>query len=229
MKTYGRILLIALFLFFIWLTNAFGQSERSIEPFDAISVTGDIEIILTPGDEPKLKIDAHNIPEDQIKIRVAAGKLRIQLINALFYKDDDVTIEVFYQNLREIKAQAGTRIRCRDTIQGDQLTINVNSGAVANLKVEVNSFEGSASEGGNLKVAGQTTTQRASAASGGMYNAFKLESARTYAKANTGGQAEIVATESLEATANTGGIVEYKGNPKERSVRTILGGTITSF
>lgn len=229
MKTVYRIVLIVVFLIFVWLTHTFGQNTVKLDDFDAVLVTGDIELVLMPGNELKAEIDARNISDDEVKVRVVRGVLKVQVINSLFVKDDDVTVTVYYKNLRAIKGLAGAKIKHKGVISGDKLLIDLNSGAYANLEVSLNAFEGSASEGAVLKVKGTSTTQTANASSGARYDGVDLTTERAYAKAGTGGTVKIMAKEFLEATANTGGIIEYSGAPKEREIRTLLGGSIVNF
>ena len=226
MKTFSRILLVALFFLFIWLTRTFGQTQKTLQYFDGISVTGNITVILEKGDQEEATIYADGIPEDKVKVKNDQGTLKFKLLNSVFYKDDEVKIYVTYSDLRYIKGQAGAVIRNKGTLNGDKLKVVVNSGANVDLSVETNALNGSVSEGGILELDGRTGSQTASAATGGQYEAGNMESSRTFVKAGTGGQATVFAIETLEASANTGGVIEYEGRPKEKSVRKLLGGTV---
>ena len=226
MKTFSRILLVALFFLFIWLTRTFGQTKKSFDYFDGISVTGNITVILEKGEQPEATIYADGIPEDKVKVKNDQGVLKFKLLNSVFYKDDEVKIYVSYNELRFVKGQAGPIIKNRGTLSADKLKVVVNSGAMVDLEVESNALNGSASEGGILELDGKTGSQTASAVTGGQYEAGDMESSRTFVKAGTGGQATVFAVESLEASANTGGVIEYEGRPKEKTVRKLLGGTV---
>ena len=226
MKTFSKILLIVLFFLFIWLTKTFGQTKKSLAYFDGISVTGNITVILEKGDQEEATIYAEGIPEDKVKVKNDRGVLKFKLLNSVFYKDDEVKIYVSYSNLRYIKGQAGAIIKNRGSLQTDKLKVVVNSGSNVDLRIETNALDGSASEGGVLELDGTTVSQTASAVTGGQYEAGNMESSRTYVKAGTGGQATVYAVELLEASANTGGIIEYEGRPQEKTVRRILGGTV---
>jgi hypothetical protein len=43
---------------------------------------------------------------------------------------------------------------------------------------------------------------------------------------NTGGEAAVVANKRIEAKANTGGRVEYKGKPEDTKISDFLTGTV---
>lgn len=227
MKTIGQILLVALFCSFVTLSNTLqAQTERTLQPFDAISVTGNIDVILEAGERESLKIFADGIPEDKIIVKISNGELRLKLLNSVFYKNDKVKIYVTYQQLRGIRGVAGANVESNSTIQGDKLTAKAGSGALLDIEVNVNAITASASEGGVLKLEGETKTQNTSATTGGHVDGLDLSSSRTYVKANTGGHAEVVANDFIEASANTGGRVEYKGNPAESNTKTLMSGGV---
>ncbi len=226
MKTASRVFLVILFFLFIWLTNTFGQTRRTLAAFDAISVTGNIDLILEEGETEEATVYAHGIPEDKVKVKVERGTLKFKLLNSVFYKDDEVEVRVTYKKLRGVKGQAGAYIRNKGVLTSDHLKVVANSGATIKLDVETNAIDGSASEGGVLELEGKTGSQNASAVTGGQYDSVDMQSERTYVRAGTGGQAIVNASEVLEASANTGGVIEYEGHPKDKTVKKLLGGTV---
>jgi len=62
-----------------------------------------------------------------------------------------------------------------------------------------------------------------------MLNAKQLFSQRTYIKSITGGQAIVVATETLDATASTGGMIDFEGGPEIISIKDNLGGEVREY
>lgn len=223
----NNILIILTTLLVTWsLGLSFAQSDYKLQPFDAISVTGNIEVILQKGDAEKAVVEVFGIPEDELNIRVSGEELKLSILNSLFYKNEKIKVTVYYKNLRSIRGHAGAKISSTEVIETDKLIARATSGADVRLEIQVNALEGTANEGGILQLKGKTESQEAVANTGGQYRAFDLESQRTYARASTGGEVEVVALQSLDANANLGGEVEYKGNPDERNRRTVLGGGV---
>lgn len=205
---------------------ALAQSDYKLQPFDAIAVTGNIEVILLKGDAEKAVVEVFGIPEDELNIRVSGEELKLSILNSLFYKNEKIKVTVYYKKLRSIRGHAGAKIASNELIEADKLIARATSGAEVRLDINVNALEGTANEGGILELKGKTESQEATANTGGQYRAFDLECQRTSARASTGGQIEIVATETLDANANLGGEIRYKGNPDERNRRTVLGGGV---
>ncbi len=226
MKLIGKIILILLFLLFIWLTNIYGQTMSGVDPFDEISVTGNLEVILTQGDNEEVTLEVEGIPEDKVTIKVERGILKLRLLNSIFYKDDEAKVHVTFKQLNVIRGQAGARIYCNDVLNAESLEFVANSGAMLEFEVETEKLEASASEGAILKLKGTTERHRASASTGGQYEAEQLTADIVYAKASTGGTVEVNAEESLEASVNTGGVIKYTGNPGETSIKKVLGGEV---
>ena len=227
MKTIAQILLVFLFFLLIGLTKSLqAQTEHTLQPFDAISVTGNIDVVLSQGDTESLKIYAENIPEDRITVKVSSGELRLKLLNSVFYKNDNVKIEVTYKTLRKIRGVAGANIESTSIIETDKLVVKSGSGALVELEIKTNALAASASEGGVLKLTGETDTQNTTATTGGHVDGLELECNRTYVKANTGGHAEVVANEFIEASANTGGKIDYSGDPSESNTKTLMSGCV---
>jgi hypothetical protein len=221
-----RFSTIAIITFLCTAQIANAQNIIELEPFDAILATGNFEIILEPGDSERVIVELHNAPKDEVHIKVVRGELRINFLNSLLYKNYEARIVVHYRKLRQIKGIAGARISSPASVQGDQLELRAGSGATLTLQLDVDALEATALEGGVLQLKGTANSQRVSATSGGTFEGFGLECARTYVRASLGGQARIVARKMLEASAHTGGSIEYKGDPQESNVKNLLSGDI---
>lgn len=221
----------------IWLLPAFAltvltaaaQADYELESFDGISATGNIKVILEQGDEETAHVRAEGIPESEVTVKVREGELKLKLINSIFYKDEEVAVYVIYRSLRSIKGHAGAQIEGANPIEADLLKVRSASGAHVSLQVAVNAIEGSASEGGILQLSGVTESQKAASATGGHYDALDLQCARTYARANTGGRTEVVANERLEASANTGGTINYRGEPATTEIKSVISGNVNKI
>ena len=131
-----------------------------------------------------------------------------------------------YTTLRGLKANAGAVVYSDEPLNGDKIDIKVTSGARVDMDIQVNALEANITEGGMLELAGTVESQNVIVGTGGQYHGLDLDCARTYVRASTGGQATVVAKESLDASANTGGTVEYSGDPDERYTKSLLAGEI---
>ncbi len=222
-----RTILLVIPLYLLVATVSLqAQDERKLSPFDAVSVTGNIEVILKKGTEETAKISTWGINEDDVNVFVKRNVLKLQLLKSLFDDDEKVTIYVTYTTLRGLKANAGSLVYSDEPLNGDKIDIKVTSGARVDMDIQFNALEANVTEGGILELAGTVESQNVTVGTGGQYQGLDLDCSRTYVRANTGGQATVVANESLDASANTGGSVEYSGDPDERYTKSLLAGEI---
>lgn len=219
----SRLALITLFLLLVSLVKTRAQSSTGLFPFDAVSVFGNFEVILEAGDEEKATIYAGNIPEDKVNVFVKNGTLKIQMSTSKQFNNEEVKVVISYKTLRKIRASAGARIYSREAIIGDNLLLKAASGGRIECDLQLEALEASVGEGGVIEVEGYAKAQRLGANTGGHFDGFRLEGERVYAKAGTGGSIVATATQSIDASANTGGKIEYRGNPKEKNTRTVFG------
>ena len=202
------------------------QDVRKLSSFDELSVIGNIEVILEEGEEEKAVIYTENIDKDDVSVSVKGDVLKVRLYKTVFRKDEKVKVEITYRKLRIVKGSAGAKVYNNSTLEGDKIIARAHSGAMVDLSVNVDDVDGAAYEGAVLKFRGKTNSQTAVAATGGQYKAVNLNSIRTAVKANTGGEAEVVAKEKLDASANTGGRIGYKGDPETRNTKKVISGNI---
>ena len=216
------------FLFIATSLTAFANPTiHHLDPFDEISVSGNVNVYLESGNEESVEISEKN---HKISVEVSRGVLKIKRKKPLKikeYKDEAIDIKITYRKLRRIRGASGSTISNSEAIKGDQLKLDFHSGAQGRMLVNVNDLDLSVSEGAQLKVKGKTVSQSASVSTGAVLSAHRLDSDRTYVKANTGGNANVVANELLEAKASTGGNIDYEGNPRKVKIKDTLGGNVS--
>jgi len=202
------------------------QDTRQLDHFDEIIVSGTVNLTLTEGDEEKMEITSSNGNYSNVKVHVNEGILKINLLKNLIRDHDDIKIKVTYKKIRRIKAYAGAIVDAKNEIKVDRLVLKLNSGAIMDLEINTGDLDAVVSEGSELTIEGNTESMEVRASSGGILDAFSLESNHTFVTSNTGGKAEVVARKSIQATANTGGIVEYKGKPEQSKIKDFLTGQV---
>ncbi len=226
MKKITNSILVLLFLTTSW--SAFANiTILNVDPFDEISVSGNVNVYLEMGNEESVEIREK---DHKITIEVSNGVLKIKRKNPLKikeYKGEPVDIKITYRKLRRVRGAAGSTISNSKKITGDQLKLDFHSGAQGRILVDVNDLDLSASEGAQLKVKGKTISQSVNVSTGAVLSAHRLDSDRTYVKATTGGNANVVANDLLEAKATTGGNIDYEGNPRKVKIKDTLGGNVS--
>lgn len=218
--------LLSLLFTVILSTIALAHPIHSLAPFQEIVATGNLEIWLEQGETESIRVE-----EDLFKIIVEEDgpTLRVKRHKPLDFKQYDgkpIKVYITYKKLREIKGLAGAEFYSEEVLNGDYLRIRLGSGAESELNVAYKSVDIYLTEGAVLAIEGEVEDMEAHVATGAELEADDLVSKRTYAKATTGGIAEVNATEYLDAKATLGGSVDYSGQPDKLRVKDYLGGEI---
>lgn len=219
----SRLALITLFFLLVSMAKVRAQESTGLFPFDGISVFGNFEVILEAGDEEKAVIYSSRVPEDDINLFVKKGTLKIQMKTTKQFNNEQVKVVVTYKKLRRVRASAGAQIFSNQIIAADYLYLKAASGGRVEMDLQVEDLEANVKEGGVLELEGYAKTQRLGASTGGQFDGYHLEGERVYARAGTGGTLIVTATQSIDASANTGGRIEYRGNPKAKNTRNVFG------
>ena len=83
--------------------------------------------------------------------------------------------------------------------------------------------------GGLIELEGKTQNQNVDVNTGGIYEAYGLESNQTIVTSATGGNVKVYATEVLDAKVLFGGTIYYKGNPEVLKTKKVIGGKIKAI
>ena len=221
-----------LFFLCLFCTSAgvAAQLDQPLREFEALSVMGLFEVELFPSDEPRMEIYSDDIDPERVKIVQRSGQLKISLLKSLI-EDEEIEIKLYYVpgQLREIYASAGADIRSEGMLETDYLRVRAGSGSQVYLKVELDELDATAAEGGHLGIRGSSAQVECNANTGGIVDGHRLEAQYVKARAGTGGEVSIQVSQDLDAKASTGGVIRYRGEVRERNLRTILGGEVSRY
>lgn len=218
--------IITLFALLLVSQLAFGQQVIPVEPFNEITITGDMEVDIVPGETEEVVLTVRGIPEDKVNIKVSQGVLRISALGAFKYSDESVYVKITYRNLFALRANAGAQVSVAETLSAEKILLRATTGGQLNAQVATQVLDLGASEGGNLKVWGTTESMEVTTSTGGQFSGDQLEAERAYVRSSTGGTAEVYATKLLEVSANTGGSVFYRGEPETKRIKKFVAGEV---
>ena len=132
-----------LVLIFLFPTILFGQDPIRIGDFDKIIISPHINLVLTYGDEPAVKISSANVDEDKIVVTTENDVLSIYLEGARYhnkyekyerydsnyrgkwkediYRDAEVTAYITFDYLKSIQVRGDQTVTCEDKIRQHSL------------------------------------------------------------------------------------------------------------
>lgn len=209
------------------------RHNRPVSSFSKISVGGGIDLFLVQGQEEQLAVEADEELLEQLITKVEGETLHINLKsrnNWSWKKDRSCKVFVRFDDLTSLDASAGADVLGEGDIQVDKISLAVSSGADLILrKLEASEVRIDGSSGSDAEIAGNTQVLFAMSSSGSDIDCSKLQAVTSTAQASSGSDIQLVATGSLTASANSGGAIQYQGEPKQKSIDESSGGSVRKY
>ena len=180
-----------------------------IADFTRISASAGVEVEATVGGEYSVRAEgaAENI--ERLKIKKSGSTLKIGRERTGFnfrWRGGAPTVYVSLPALEEANTSSGAEF----SVTG----------------VSADRFYASASSGSELELEGNCSRFDADASTGAVLDAEDLICRDVEIDVSTGAEAKVHASESIDASASTGGDVRVYGSPQSRDVSRSLGGDV---
>ncbi|MCA6421309.1 MAG: DUF2807 domain-containing protein [Flavobacterium sp.] len=205
---------------------AFAQETKNVGDFTKVTSFDQIDVFLIKSVENKVIIAGKEANEVELVNKNSELKIRMPLTKIM--SGDNISVTVYFKKIDAVEANEGSRIACGDTIKGTFFEIIVKEGSEIKLLLDVEKLKSKVSDGSTVSLEGKASTQEVLVNSGGIYEAEKLVTSQATITANAGGQADVFATDIVEAKVRAGGEITIFGNPKQINKKIIAGGTIES-
>lgn len=206
---------------------------RSVNSFSKIDVSDGIDLYLTQGDEEIVRVEADADIIDRIITEVEGETLHIYLKNKYSWNwtwNKSRKVFVTFDDLTALNASAGSDVVAETEVKVEQISISSSSGSdvkFQHLNSETVSVE--ASSGADVALSGKTISLTADSSSGSDIDCQNLIAEVARVNASSGSDIIICVTQSLKATANSGGDIRYKGRPAQKNIDESSGGDVSSF
>lgn len=203
---------------------AFGQIEKNVGDFTKITAFDQIDVYLEPSNENKVVIEGKDANEVELVNKNGELKIRMSLTKML--DGDDISVTVYFNELTAVEANEGSRIACGNLIKSNNFEIIAKEGSQIKLLLNVNRLTARTANGSTVSLEGNAKSQEVIVNSGGIYEAKNLKTSQTIITGNAGGEADIFATDFVDAKVRAGGTITIYGKPKQIDQKIIAGGSI---
>lgn len=210
--------------FLLITTIVFSQTEKQVGTFSKVTAFDKIDVFLVKSSENKVVLKGAKSSE--VELLNKNGELKIRMSFGNLLQGDDVSATVYYTSIDAIEANEGSRISSNETFDGLLFDIIAKEGSEVKIKLEVDKLKARTSQGSILKLSGNVDYADILVNSGGKYEAKNLLTKQTTITGNAGGEADVYATDLVDAKVRAGGTILIYGNPKQINQKTIAGGTI---
>lgn len=199
--------------------------------FKKISVSSGVELYLTQGNETALAISvSDNKYEERFKTEVVDGVLKIYYDNKgvtwINEKNRKLKAWVSYKTLESIKASAGSNVILANPLNADALAISCSSGAMLTGQLKASVLSANVDSGAQISATGTVGKLTVSAGSGAIFKGYNLTTEYCTASANSGAIIRIEVQKEINASAKSGGVINYKGNALLIKGNINSGGTV---
>ena len=208
-------------------TAVIGQDrvEKNLGDFSELKAYRGLQVELIKSDSPKLIIEGNKASSVTVKNSNGVLKLSLKIENT--FSSDEVMVYVHYTNpISVIDGNEGSNIFSDEVMKQDRVEVRAQEGARIKLELDAKDVEVVTSTGGYINLSGSAESQDVRANTGGIYKGARLKTEHTKINAATGGNAEVYASKSIDANANTAGIIDIEGDPEQVSRNESTGGNI---
>ncbi len=218
-------IVLAAFLMLSQLNFAQSKITKNLGDFDEVKVFDRISLQLVPGNENKIEITGDR--KDDVEIVNKNGELKVRMKLNKLLKGEDITAILYFTNaIENIEASEGSYVSSEATFKAIDFNVNSKEGSEIKVNIDAQKLTARATSGGILKLKGNANSQDIVINSGGIVKARDLITSQTTVAVNAGGEAEVNASELVDAKTRAGGDIIIYGNPKKINKKTIAGGDI---
>ena len=210
---------------FLFITSiAFSQVERSLGDFTKVTSFDKLDVLLIKSNENRITINGNEA--ESVETINKNGELKIRMPFSQTMGGSAISVTLYYKNIEAVEANEGSRIASTETFKATIFEIITKEGAEVKINLEVDKLNVKGTSGGIIKVTGTAKNQDLLINSGAVYSAEKLETEQTTITVNAGGEADIYATNLVDAKVRAGGNITIYGKPKQINQKVVAGGTI---
>lgn len=219
-----KYLIITITLFTTVLLSAQNPLDKKVGDFNEVKVFDLIEVNLIKSDQNKVVISGEDVEDVQIINK--DGKLKIRMELEKIFNGEKTFVEVHYTSLEIIDGNEGSFIASNELIEQEKIVLKAQEGARIKVGLDVDKVEIRSVTGGIVETRGKANEQEIVLNTGGIYEGKRFETKNTTVKIQAAGEAEVNASNMVDATVRAGGDVYIYGNPESVKENTAFGGRI---
>ncbi|UOK43140.1 MULTISPECIES: head GIN domain-containing protein [Flavobacterium] len=217
-------LVFAVLLFAAQLGFSQTKITKTVGDFTTVKAFDKISVQLVESNETKVELSGDR--SGDVELINKNGELKIRMAVDKLLKGEEVTAIVYFKKIDAVEASEGAYVSSPATFDSVDFMVSAKEGAEVKLTLDVKKANIKANSGGMVRLTGKAQNQDIVVTSGGIVKASALEGEQTVVAVNAGGEADVTASELVEAKTRAGGTITIYGNPRQINQKTVAGGTI---
>jgi hypothetical protein len=224
MKPFISLLFLGLFIFNVSAQDIL-EETRNLDPFNRVIAAHGINVKLIYNDLEEAHVKVKGAALEDVITEVEDMTLKVRM-KAKLLQDVTVMVEVSYKQVKYVEANTGAYIETVRPLWGEKVKLYTITGGVIKAESEADDVVAVTSGASTIEVYGKTKHFDAAANLGGKIDAFELKTGNVKVKSNSGSTINVFSSDTIEARASVGGMVNIKGDPSEKDFKSSLGGEI---
>jgi len=209
----------------------FITTSRTINDYDAITLTGWFDVEIVDGNEGDITLEGEENLLEYIKTEVKDGKLHIKSKNGVSLKpsfwNNGIKITVPVESINAVTLTGSGNITGDKIIKTTNFRTTMTGSGNITLAIEATSTEANMTGSGNINLSGFSSSFNANIYGSGDIEAYKLEANNVNAVVTGSADIKVTAKETLKARVSGSGDINYQGNPKKVDTKSSGSGTIS--
>lgn len=198
--------------------------------FSAVSVATGIELFITQGNETSLAVSVSDEKfEEGFKTEVVNGTLK------LYYEDKKsnqwikgrkLKAYLSVKTLKKLTASSGASVNTVNALNVQEFDLRLSSGSEFEGEIKATSLTVDQSSGSQVVLSGSANDIDVQVSSGASFKGFDFTSDKCKAHASSGADIKITVNKELDASASSGGGIQYKGTVTNTEINKSSGGSV---
>jgi len=209
--------------------------KRTVSGFHGIDVATGIVLILTEGSNEEVAVSASNTEyRDKIVTKVENGILKIQYetkLGAINKRNESKNLKAYvsYKKLDHLHVNTGAEVEINGILKASDFELEANTGGLVKGEINITSLKVNQNTGSKITLTGKVDKLVAEGDTGSKFSGENLSTNTCNITVSTGAGVIITVEKEMNAKANTGGYIKYKGAGGIREVKTNTGGSISKI
>lgn len=233
MKTLTKILLPVLILtvasqsfakpYTILKVNFSEIADRHLSGFNAVNLAGPFDVYITQGNSESVKVEAPADVMDRVITEVNNGVLKVYSKHENWNwgnwwgNHKKIKVYVVAKELNSINISGSGDVYFKEGIKTSSLKLRISGSGDMLGMVQVKNLESSISGSGDMKLSGTAENSAVTVVGSGDFTARDLATVNSQVRVSGSGDAEINASEKVDAAVEGSGDVRYTGAAKSVS------------
>ena len=188
--------------------------ERTPGDFHAIRLTMPADLILIPGDAPRVLIETDDTIIPVISTNTRDGVLTIATTRLCVRPTGKPRVTVIYRNLDEVAILGTGDVTGEGVIAAETVKLSITGAGSMDLAVATRVLATTIAGMGTVNLSGSATDHNLVIPGAGTVNAARLDTGNTTVEITGSGNADVHARDTLSVRITGNGNVQYSGNPR---------------